>query len=342
MNPLLLGLIVVVVFTTIVVVHEGGHFLTAKLVGIKVDQFSVGFGPMLAGRQIGETLYAVRAVPLGGFVKLAGMEGSVEAGPRSFPAHPLWQRFLVIVAGSVFNLAVPLILFTAVLAVGSPVRIDQVDAGTPAARAGLQPGDIIKAVNGRPVQQLSDLRSDVNASHGDPLQLTVDRSSRSLTITVQPVTGIKGASGYALGVGVTGGLKALALPDAAVTSVKETGLLIKETFQGIYLLATDRQLGGFLGPNGVKGPVGIVRQTATAAQGGGVSLVFWVGFLSLSLGLVNILPFPALDGGRAAFLIVEAIRGRPVDPEREQMVHYVGLIVLFGLIGLVTYNDVLR
>jgi regulator of sigma E protease len=182
----------------------------------------------------------------------------------------------------------------------------------------------------------------VNASHGAPLQLTLQRNSHSLTVTVTPVTGIKGATGYALGVGVTGGLKPLGVPDAAVTSVKETGLLIGETFQGIYMLATDRQLGGFLGPNGVKGPVGIVRQTATAAQGGGASLVFWVGFLSLSLGLVNILPFPALDGGRAAFLVLEAIRGRPVDPEREQMVHYVGLIILFGLIGLVTYNDVLR
>lgn len=342
MNPLLLALVVALVFTGIVVVHEAGHYVTAKAVGIRVDQFSVGFGPMLLGRQHGETLYALRAVPLGGFVKLAGMDGNDDAGPRSFNAHPLWQRFLVIVAGSAFNLALPILLFSAILMVGSPVQVDQVDAGTPAAQAGIRPGDVIKAVDGHPVQQLTELRAAVNASQGAPLQVTVDRNGRSITFTVQPVTGLKGATGYALGVGVTGGLKPMGPIPAVGASVREVGLLIGGTFSGLYQLATNKQLGGFLGPNGVRGPVGIVKQTATEAQGGGTTLTFWIGFLSLSLGLVNILPFPALDGGRAAFLVLEAIRGRPVDPAREQMVHYVGLAILFALIGLVTYNDVLR
>ncbi|HYM50151.1 MAG TPA: M50 family metallopeptidase [Candidatus Limnocylindrales bacterium] len=342
MNPVFLAILVALVFTAIVVVHESGHYLTAKAAGIRVDQFSVGFGPMIVGRKIGETLYAIRAVPLGGFVKLAGMDGTDEAGPRSFNAHPLWQRFIVIVAGSVFNFALPVLLFSVLLTIGSPVRVDQVDPGTPAAQAGIQPGDVIKAVNGHPVEQLSELRSAVNASQGAPLQVEVLRNGRRETFTVTPVQGLKGATGYALGVGVSGGLKPMGPVQAVGASVKEVGVLIGGTFSGLYELATNKQLGGFLGPNGVRGPVGIVKQTATEAQGGGTTLTFWVGFLSLSLGLVNILPFPALDGGRAAFLVLEAIRGRPVDPAREQMVHYVGLAILFALIGLVTYNDVLR
>ncbi|TMD15436.1 MAG: site-2 protease family protein [Chloroflexi bacterium] len=342
MNPILLALLVALVFTGIVVVHESGHYLTGKAVGIRVDQFSVGFGPMLFGRKIGETLYAIRAIPLGGFVKLAGMDGSDEAGPRSFNAHPLWQRFIVIVAGSLFNFMLPVLLFSVLLMSGAPVRVDQVDPGTPAAQAGIMPGDVVVAVDGHRIQQLSELRSAVNASEGAPIQVTVNRQGRSHTYTVRPILGLKGASGYALGVGVTGGLKPMAPVSAVGASVREVGVLIGGTFAGLYQLATDKQLGGFLGPNGVRGPVGIVKQTATEAQGGGSTLIFWVGFLSLSLGLVNILPFPALDGGRAAFLLLEAVRGRPVDPAREQMVHYVGLAILFALIGLVTYNDVLR
>jgi len=111
MSPLLIGILIILIFTGIVVVHESGHFLTAKLAGIKVEQFSVGFGPLLVGRQVGETLYAVRGIPLGGFVKLAGMDGSMDAGNRSFNAHPLWQRFGVIVAGPVFNLALTVLIF---------------------------------------------------------------------------------------------------------------------------------------------------------------------------------------------------------------------------------------
>ena len=137
------------------------------------------------------------------------------------------------------------------------------------------------------------------------------------------------------------GEERLALP-AAGRALRDTGDSIAGIAGGIYQLATDKKLGGLLGPRGLEGPVGIVKTTARAAQAGPLSLVAVVALLSLSLGLANILPFPALDGGRAAFLVLELIRGRPVDPAREQVVHYVGLALLFGLIGLVTYNDLLR
>lgn len=342
MSSLYTLLAVVLVFSTIIVVHELGHFLTAKAVGIRVDQFSVGFGPRLLGFRRGETTYALRALPIGGFVKLAGMDGTLEAGPRSFNAHSLWQRLLVVVAGPALNLLLPVVLFFAVFAVGSPVRVEQVRAGSPASQAGIQVGDVIRSVDGHPVNQSRDLRQWVNAGGGSPVTVTVDRRGQLLDFSVTPrYDPDTDPKGYVLGV-VVSGLKSMPPVQAMQASLKETWGLIAGTLQGFYLLATDKELGGFFGPNGVQGPVGIVSATAQEAGGGATHLTFWIGFLSMSLGLINILPFPALDGGRAAFLVVEALRGRPVDPAKEQMVHYVGLAILLGFIGFVTYNDVLR
>ena len=347
MSPWLIAVLVVLICTGIVVVHEGGHFLTAKLAGIKVEQFSVGFGPLLIGKQLGETQYAVRAVPLGGFVKLAGMDGSMEAGERSFNAHPLWQRFSVIVAGPVFNLALTTLIFFGVFVfvgtsdVQTPVHVSSVDSGTPASSAGLMPGDVVRSVDGRPIVQFDDLPKALNASKGAPVTVSIDRNGQELSLTVTPR--LDATSGnYILGFHPAFVTQKMGPLQAAPLSLQRTGESIVGTFTGLYQLATDKSLGGFFGPRGLEGPVGIVKTTARAAQGGGISLIGIIAFLSLSLGLLNILPFPALDGGRAAFLVLELIRGRPVDPQREQVVHYVGLALLFGLIALVTYNDVLR
>ncbi|MDQ6885389.1 MAG: M50 family metallopeptidase [Candidatus Dormibacteraeota bacterium] len=347
MSQILIGVLIVLIFTGIVVVHESGHFLTAKLAGIKVEQFSVGFGPILAGRQFGETHYAIRGIPLGGFVKLAGMDGTMDAGARSFNAHPLWQRFGVIVAGPVFNLALTVLIFFGVFTfvgtsdVQTPVHVSSVDANTPASGAGLQAGDVIRTVDGRQIVQFDDLPKALNASKGAPVTVVVDRQGQLLTISASPR--LDPASGnYVLGFHPAFISHKLNPVEAAPLSIQRTGESIVGTFTGLYQLATDKSLGGFFGPRGLEGPVGIVKTTAKAAQGGGLTLVGIVAFLSLSLGLLNILPFPALDGGRAAFLVLELIRGKPVDPQREQVVHYVGLALLFGLIALVTYNDVLR
>lgn len=347
MSPVLLVPLVVLIFSLLVIVHESGHFITAKLAGIKVEQFSVGFGPKLFGVQRAETLYAVRGIPLGGFVKLAGMDGSMDAGPRSFNAHPLWQRFIVIVAGSAFNLILPIFIFSAVfMTVGiaqvkTPIEVGAVDPGTPAAAAGLQSGDIIRSVNGHAIVQFQDLPNALNASKGTPVTVAIERGGEPLTLTITPRLD-SSTGGYILGFHPAAITSKPSPPKAVWLGVQETGNSIVGIVGGIYELATNKSLGGLLGPNGLEGPVGIVKTTAKAAQAGLLSVVGVVALLSLSLGLANILPFPALDGGRAAFLVLELVRGRPVDPAREQVVHYVGLALLFGLVGLVTYNDVLR
>src|SRR2546421_2828291 len=192
MSPIILVPLVILIFSLLVIVHESGHFLSAKLAGIKVEQFSVGFGPQLLGWQRGETLYAVRAIPLGGFVKLAGMDGSMDAGPRSFNAHPLWQRFIVIVAGSAFNLALPVLIFYGIYStvgaaeVKTPIEVSAVDAGTPAYNAGLHSGDVIRAVNGHPINQFQDLPNALDASKGTPVTVEVERGSRLVNLTMTP------------------------------------------------------------------------------------------------------------------------------------------------------------
>jgi len=192
MSPVVLIPLVIIIFSLLVIVHESGHFFTAKLAGIKVEQFSVGFGPQLLGWQRGETLYAIRAIPLGGFVKLAGMDGSMDAGPRSFNAHPLWQRFLVIVAGSAFNLALPVLIFFGVYTtvgaaeVQTPIAVSAVDSGTPASNAGLQAGDVIRSINGRPINKFEDLRSALEAAKDTPVTVIVERHGQLLTLTVTP------------------------------------------------------------------------------------------------------------------------------------------------------------
>jgi regulator of sigma E protease len=347
MSPLLLVPLVVLIFSGLVIVHESGHFVTAKLSGIKVEQFSVGFGPQLLGWQRGETLYAVRAIPLGGFVKLAGMDGSMDAGPRSFNAHPLWQRFIVIVAGSAFNLALPVLIFFGVYTtvgaaeVRTPIEVSAVDTGTPASAAGLQSGDVIQSVNGHPIKAFDDLRNTLDAARDTPVTVVVDRNGQPVLLTMTPKLDPTTGS-YILGFHPAIRTFKPGPIDSAGRAVRDTGDSIVGIVGGIYQLATDKRLGGLLGPRGLEGPVGIAKTTARAAQAGPLSLVGVIALLSLSLGLANILPFPALDGGRAAFLVLELVRGRPVDPAREQIVHYVGLALLFGLIGLVTYNDVLR
>ena len=347
MSPIILVPLVILIFSLLVIVHESGHFLTAKLAGIKVEQFSVGFGPQLVGWQRGETLYAVRAIPLGGFVKLAGMDGSMDAGPRSFNAHPLWQRFMVIVAGSAFNLALPVLIFFGVYStigaaeVKTPIEVSAVDTGTPAYNAGLQPGDVIRAVNSHPINKFEDLPTALDAAKNTPVTVVVERDSRLVTLTITPRLD-PNTGGYILGFHPAARTWKPGPIEAAGLAVRQTGDSIAGIAGGIYQLATDKSLGGLLGPRGLEGPVGIVKTTARAAQAGILAVVGVVALLSLSLGLANILPFPALDGGRAAFLVLELIRGRPVDPAREQVVHYVGLALLFALIGLVTYNDVLR
>lgn len=330
-------LAVILVFTSIVLVHELGHFVVAKLAGVRVEQFAVGFGPALVALRRGDTLYALRALPLGGFVKLAGMD-TAAPGPWDFNGKALWQRFLIIVAGAAMNLVLPIVIFSAVLTVGAPVRVEEV-IGVPAREAGIVRGDIIKAVDGKPVVRHRDMQRALEDRGGGPVTLTIEHGRQTRDVQVTPY---QDSGRWLVGVRVTAGVARRPLPQAVVESTRQTVEIVTGTLSSLVRLLNGSEQGGVTGPRGVVGPVGILNLTAAEADQGLLSLAFWIAFLSISLGLLNILPFPGLDGGRAAFLLLELVRRRPIDPVREQTVHYIGLAILLAFIAFVSYNDIVR
>ncbi|MFN2463155.1 MAG: RIP metalloprotease [Candidatus Dormibacteria bacterium] len=340
MNPLLVALAVALVFGVLVTLHEFGHFLVAKLNGVKVLEFNVGFGQPLVKFGRGETRYAVRSLPLGGYVRLAGMDDGDE-GPRSFNRKPVWRRLSIIAAGSLTNLLlpIPIFLIANLSMMGGPLTVVSLQDHSPAAAAGVPLNAQVTALNGRGVESANDLRRVIRGSGGHPVSVRyrdpADGSSVEKTITPQGHGGV-----YRIGVGTTGG--GYDVPGALGDSVVADREAITATLGGFVTIFTGHVPGGLGGACGPSGPVGIVRATAAAAQAGWISLLQFMAFLSVNLGILNLLPLPALDGGRLAFLAIEGVRRKPVDPAKEQRVHYIGLLVLLAFVVFISYNDLIR
>lgn len=330
---------VVVVFGLLIALHELGHFILARVNGVRVLEYSIGFGPKLWSRDGKATTYSLRAIPLGGFVRLAGIDDEA-TGPASFNAKSVWRRVTIIAAGAVTNLILAAILFAIARTpyAGAPVHVVNVSKDLPAARAGIQRGDTLLAINGRSISRDQDFRDVVQTSHGSAVEVRVRHpSGAEQTYSIQPVTsadkrlviGVLLQGSADLGQGVAQGLGDWR--DAVVAIPV-----------GLYDLGSGKIPGGFTGPCGLSGPVGIVRATASAAEAGILNLLQIAGFISLNLGILNLLPLPALDGGRLLFLAIEAVRRKPTNPELEQRVHYIGLVVLLGLVAVISYKDLLQ
>lgn len=343
----------IVVLGMLVFFHELGHFAVAKAVGIKVYEFSMGFGPKLFGFRSGETRYNVRVFPLGGFVRMAGMdrkddeaeaaadgqkEGELDP-ERSFAAKTILQRMAVIAAGPIMNFILAALLIAFIfMTVGVPevsTRIGEVLKGEPAAVAGLKAGDKIVSVNNKPVSNWEDVVKLIHKNPEKSLQFTVDRAGRQVVLQVVPkkepssgagFIGIKPAEPQMVHKGV---LASLGL--GAVYTVKVTGLIASFVGQMLTQEMPAEQLGG---------PVRITMEIGKAAKHGLMSLGQLAAILSINLGLFNLFPIPALDGSRLLFLLWEALRGKPVDPAKENLVHLVGFGLLLLLMVFVTFNDI--
>jgi regulator of sigma E protease len=339
-NPLLVALAVAVVFGVLVALHEFGHFIVAKANGVKVLEFNVGFGNPLAKFRRGETQYAVRSIPLGGYVRLAGMDDE-DAGPRSFNGKPVWRRLTIIAAGSLTNLLLPIPIFLVanLSQMGGPLTVVSLQDKSPAAEAGIPLNAQVTDLDGKAVTSANDLRRVIRGSGGRPVTIRyrdpATGDSAEKTVKPQDQQGV-----YRVGVGTNGG--GYDLPGALGDAFTEDREAISGTFAGFVTILTGHIPGGIGGACGPSGPVGIVRATAAAAQAGWVSLLQFMAFLSVNLGILNLLPLPALDGGRLAFLVIEGIRRKPVDPAREQRVHYIGMLVLLAFVVFISYNDFVR
>ena len=341
----LVGLGVLIVF------HEFGHFLFAKLSGVGVLTFSVGFGPKLWKKKIGETEYALSAFPLGGYVKMVGEDPGEEVSPaeieRSFAHKGLLKRIAIVAAGPGFNLLLAVVLLMIVfLFYGVPVLLSQVggvETGSPADRAGIQKGDVILALNGRAVKEWEELSQGIKQSDGKPLVVQIRRQSKDLTLTIQPMKregrNIFGEKRDEWIIGIS----------SRVSVEKgKPGLAIIKAFQQTYdyakltLLALSKMITGEVSPRNLGGPILIAQMAGQQAQEGLGSFLPFVAILSINLGVLNLLPIPILDGGHLLFFLVEMVIGRPVALRHREMAQQVGLFLLMLLMIYAFYNDIAR
>jgi regulator of sigma E protease len=337
---MLTAIAAIIVFGILIFIHEAGHYLVARLVGVGVHEFSLGFGPRLWGVSKGRTAYNLRAVPLGGFVRLVGMDPQDEEKdqPYSFARKSVAQRMAVILAGPMMNFVLAVIVLAIVFMFqGLPTAtttVNQVLPGYPAAAAGIKVGDRITAIDGEPVRDWNDILWAVgDPKAGDTRVLTVERDGRRLTLEVTPVTEEGKRKIGLLPVIVqepVGVVKALA------GGVEYTGEIIKLIVVFLGKIFTREA------PADFGGPVRIVVEIGNAAKLGLFSLLQLTAFLSINLGFFNLLPIPALDGARIGFLLWEGVTRAPVDPEKENIVHLVGFTLLILLMVAITYHDIIQ
>lgn len=339
-----MGLILaLLLFSFIVFFHELGHFLLARKNGIYVEEFCIGMGPVLVKKKGKETTYSIRLLPIGGACMMG--EDEVEnQNENSFNNKSVWARISVIVAGPIFNFILAFILSVIVvswLGYDKPI-IKSVLENSAAAEAGLQEGDLIKEINGKNIHIFREISAYNQFHPGEKLELTYERNGEEYTVSLKTRPDETGR--YLIGITQGQYRKANALT-ALQYGFYEVKFWIDYTIESLKMLFT-----GVVGLDQLSGPVGIVDVVDEAYDTNiqyGVSSVV-LAFLNLSillsanLGVMNLLPIPALDGGRLVFLIVEAIRGKRIPPEKEGMVHLAGLIALFGLMIFVMFNDLKR
>ena len=418
----------ILVLVSVITIHEFGHFAVGKLSGIKVEEFSIGFGPKIYSRTVGETLYAVRAIPAGGFVRMAGMlglTGESDAGERNFYRATRPRRFATVAAGIIANFLFGGLIFAIVDMQPTPSSFSTHAAS---GAAGLKSGDTILAINSSTIRQdnLADVTTDLHnattASQGRPMNVEYRATDGSIHNTVLAprltisnivanqstiaggklpagglaVTSINGSpvgtgdpaqllgggspvtiSGYlqngdgspssyftnvtvsgirdgypannaihaAWIMGVVPGFDGLSPPAAIATGFSAIPGFVWSEVTGIYGLIVHPPQGGINGPQGFTGPVGIAQETATATNNGFLGpngLVWWIGFISLNLGFVNMLPIPFLDGGKLLFIAIESVRRRRLEPKVEAIITAVGLAVIVVFAVYVTIGDVSR
>lgn len=351
---LLIILQVVIVFGLIVFVHELGHFLAAKWAGVGVERFSLGFGPKILGKQVGETEYMLSAIPLGGYVKMVGEETGEEIDPAlqrlSFSHKPVGKRFIIVSAGPVSNLFWAFVIFTVTFlsfGVNLPIdvpKIGGVQEGWPAQKAGLESGDEVLSVDGTPVQTWEGMAKLIQQVQGKETLLVVKKGATGQTVemTITPElrddpAGNEGAKKYAIGITPATQVKTVSAGEAFLLGAEQTWLWTKLIVGSLIKLVR-----GEVSTKELGGPILIAQVAGQQAKLGLDYLLRFAAIINVNLAIFNLLPIPVLDGGHLLFFSVEAILGRPLSMRSREMAWRVGFFVILTLIVLVFYNDIAR
>ena len=354
------------VLSLVVFFHELGHFLVARWCGVRVLVFSIGFGPEIVGfNDRHGTRWKISAIPLGGFVKFFGDENAasvpdsarlavMDADERahSFMFQPVAKRAAIVVAGPLANFLLAIVIFAGVFMLYGKqtmsARVDSVQADSAAAEAGFKAGDVVVAINGRPIENFTEMQRIVGASAGETLAITVDREGNQLVLKAKPaLKEVKDNFGNVQRVGILGisrsmapedlKLHPVAPPQAVVLAVQETWSVIERTLGYIGGVIAGREAANQLG-----GPIRIAQMSGQVASFGFVPLIQLAAVLSVSIGLLNLFPIPLLDGGHLLFYLIEGVRGRPLSERAQEMGFRIGLAIVLMLMIFATFNDIVH
>lgn len=329
-------ILAVIMFGVLIFVHELGHFMTAKLFGIRVHEFAIGMGPAIFKKTRGETKYAIRCLPIGGFVSLEG-EDTPSDDERAFCNKPAYARLLVLVAGAAMNVLLGFLIFVVIYSFVGRVQvptISKIVPDSPAYVAGLAEGDRITHINEDKINLQADVTYAVNQNGAKPFEITVLRGGEQKKFEITPAfdeeTKLYKIGFYSKVVDVTPGL-------VIKNSYYNTLFVVKLVYASL-----GEMVRGNVGLSDMSGPVGIVSEMGKAAQNGVFDVLSLMALIAVNLGVMNLLPLPALDGGRVFFILLEMIRRKPIKPEYESYVHFAGLVILLLFMAVITFSDLLK
>ena len=344
----------IVVLGVLIFFHELGHFLVARLFGVGVEKFSLGFGPRLFGKKVGLTDYRVSVIPLGGNVQMVGEDPTAEMYPRDIPVSfthkHVFKRMLIVAAGPAFNLLLAVLIFYGIFQVSGTYMlkpsIGEVQAGSPAQEAGLKAGDMITAIDGTPVSNWDDMAALIAGSNGKPVTIRIQRPEWDLfTVAVTPRAMTsknifnEDVQRYIIGISSAGEVinQRLNPVQSLAESFKQTYNITKLTIVSIVKL-----IQGTVSTKTLGGPIMIAEMAGQQAREGAVNLVFFIALLSINLAIINFLPIPVLDGGHLLFFLIEAVMRRPLNTRMREIAQQAGVFILVMLMIFVFYNDITR
>lgn len=341
-----------IVLGVLVFVHEFGHYIVARLCGVQVQTFSLGFGPKIFSRRLGPTEYCLSVIPLGGYVRLLGDDPKEEISPeerdRSFLTQSVTKKIAIVVAGPLFNLLLALVIFVGVFMTGVPSLtsdVGEVQPGSAAAAAGMKPGDRIVEIEGKQINQWEEIRETLQKSKGRELQFAVERDGQKMNLKVTPMMketqDVLGDSHHLWLIGIlpkgTHTIKKYDPLTAATMGAKRTWDMISLNVLGIF-----RLIQGKISSDTIGGPILIAQMAGQQASEGILNVVLFIAILSINLGIINLFPIPILDGGHLLFFIIEGILGHPLSLKKREIAQQVGLFIIISLMVFAFYNDIMR